>query len=116
MPLLVPGVGEEDVHAGQRAGRDHVTQHLDRVVADEPQVVEVLFLDAHQQGADARRMHLAGDEVALRQRRGDRRRALAHAEADLEDRRRLAAEQRRHVERLGAVGEQQARPELGQRA
>ena len=52
------------------------------------------------------------EEILLGHQRGDVRRGLAHAEADLQHRGRLAAEGRGEVQRLRAVGQQEARPEL----
>ena len=60
VPLLVPGSGKKTCTPASEPGAIMCSQHLDRVMAHEPQVVEVLLLDAHQQGADAGRMHLAG--------------------------------------------------------
>ena len=91
--LLVPGIGEVDVHAGQRARRHHLLQHLDRVVAQQAQVVQAPLADLAQQRAHAGLMHLDADEVEVGPRQRDLRRGLAHAEADLQHPRRGATEQ-----------------------
>ena len=116
MPLLVPRVGKEDVHAGERGRRDHPLQHLDRVMLDDAHVVQLRFADALQQRADAGLVHLDADEVVLRQRGGDRRGRIAHAEADLEHRRRVTAEQCGVVERLVAERQHETRSQFVERA
>ena len=82
--LLVPRVGEEDVHAVQAGGRDHVLQHLHGVVLDDAQVGQLLLADGLEQRAHAGFMHLAADEQRVGHQRRDVRRGVAHAEADLE--------------------------------
>jgi hypothetical protein len=84
VPLLRPGVGEEDMDARQRRRRDHPGQHFDRVVLDDAHIAEALLADASQQRTDAGRMYLDADEVAVGHRRGDLGRGLPHAESDLE--------------------------------
>ena len=102
--LLGPRVGEIDVHASQRTLGDHVAQHLDGVVLDDAQVGDAALVDQLAQAADARRVHLDAEEVFIGPGLGDHRRGLPHAEADLDDVWRLAAEHRVEVHRLGAVG------------
>jgi len=82
--LLRPGIGKEEVDRGERAIADHVLEHIERVVADDAQVGELLALDAIQQAADARAMHLDRHEIGFGVRLGDLERGLAHAGADLE--------------------------------
>ena len=59
-----------------------------------------LLADALEQRADAGLVHLAAQEVLLGHQRGDVRRGLAHAEADLQHGGRLAAESGGEVQRL----------------
>mmetsp|Transcript_9927 Transcript_9927/g.18983 ORF Transcript_9927/g.18983 Transcript_9927/m.18983 type:complete len:260 (-) Transcript_9927:403-1182(-) len=113
--LLVPGVGEEDVHTGQHARADHVAQHLDRVVLDDADVGDLLLVDELEQRADAGLMHLAADEVVVRQGLGDLGGGAAHAKADLQHQRRLAAEHLGRVEALRLVGQHELGAEFGQR-
>lgn len=103
VPLLAPRVGEEQMHAGERAVGDHVAHHLDGVVLHDAQVGEIALGDQLAQRAHARGVHLDAEEVVVRHRRGDLRRGLAHAEADLEDLRRLAAESHVQIERRDTV-------------
>ena len=71
-------------------------------------LAELLLADALEQRADAGLVHFAAQEVDLGHQRGDVRRGLAHAEADLQHGGRGAAEGGVEVQRLGAVGQQEA--------
>jgi hypothetical protein len=104
------------MHGGKRGRRNHLLQHLDRVVLDEAQVGELLLIDALQQRADAGLVDFDAEEVFVRPCRGDRRRRLAHAEADLDDERRVAAEDARCIERCCAERHDVARRQFTQRA
>jgi len=116
MALLRPRVGEEHVHAGERALRDHRLDDLDGIVPDHAQVRQRAVLDAVEQGPDARRVHLDREEARVGMRSRDRGRGLAHAAADLEHDRRIATERRREIERR--IGERNAvaRHQLVERA
>jgi hypothetical protein len=90
-------------------------QHLDGVVLQDAQIRQPRLLDALQQRADTGLVHLAGDEVDVRQCRSDLGRGVAHAEADLQHARRGAAEQRAPVGRAGLEGQHPFRRQLPQR-
>ena len=65
VPLFMPRVGEENVHTVQAGERQHVVDHLDRVVGDDADVVErVLGFQAlanpFEQRTHARLVHFAG--------------------------------------------------------
>jgi len=113
---LVPGIGEEDMHARQRARRDHLVQHLDRIVLDQAQVRELLLADLLEQAAHTGRMHFDADEILLRHALGDVRGGVAHAEADFKDDRRAAPEGLRKVERRLGVVDHELRPQFFERA
>ena len=82
--------------------RDHVTQHLHRVVLDDAHVGERLRIDQFQQIADAGGVHLDAEIIILWLRGSDGRRGFAHAETDFENFRRSAAEQVLQIQlRLG---------------
>ena len=115
MPLLRPGVREEDVDAGERPGADHVRDDVDRVVADHPQVGQARRLDPPQQAADARRVDLDAEEVLAGPRRSDRRRGFAHAAADLEHARGAAPEYAVEVDERRLVANPVARQQLVER-
>ena len=100
------------MHAGERARRDHLLQHVDGIVLDQAQVREAAFADLLEQRADAGRVHFDADEVGAGQRLRDRRGRVAHAEADLEHLRRVAAERGGEVERCGGIRQREARPEF----
>ena len=104
------------MHAGQRVRRNHVAQHLERIVMDHTKMGELLRVDAFQQCADAREEHLDAEEIDVGTARGDRRRRLAHAEADLEHRGRAPSEELRKVERLGRIRHAVARQQFVERA
>jgi len=50
------------VHSRERGRIDHVLKHIDRVVLDHADVVQVELTDALEQRADARRVNLDADE------------------------------------------------------
>ncbi len=103
---LVPGVGEEDVHAVQALFAQHVVEHLDRIVAEDADVFDAAFADQLEQGAHAGLVHLAADEVVLRAHLGDVGGGAAHAKADFHDQRGAAAKGGGHIQRLGLVVQQ----------
>lgn len=115
MALLGPRVGEIDVHAGQRIGGDHVAHHFHRVVLDDAQVLDAGILDPAQQRTHARVEHLHAQEVVARTRQRDLLGGLAHAEADLQHRRRLAAERGGRVQPARGVGQGPLAQQLLQR-
>lgn len=82
---LVPRVGKENVHASERCRRNHVAQHLNGVVLDQPEVVQLLFVDLLQQATYARRVYLDSQEIRAGHSGGDRGCGFAHAEADFKD-------------------------------
>src|SRR6266545_2738320 len=104
MALLRPGIWKENMHAVERGRGDHVAQHFDRVVLDDAHVLETQVGDALQQTPHARGMHFDSEIIVLRVLLGDVRRGLAHAEADLEDLGRRAAEHADEVKRGGGEG------------
>jgi len=93
MARLGPRVGKEEMNRREAVIGDHVLEDLERVVTDHAQVRQCLALDRIQQAADARPVHLDGEEIRFRMRLGDRERGFAHARADLENERRGAAEE-----------------------
>ena len=93
--LLRPRVRKEDVNAGERRGRDHRGDDLDGIVTDHAHVRETVGFDALQQAADAGAVHLDPQKVVARPRERDLGGGLAHAEPDLEDRRRAPSEDTR---------------------
>src|SRR5690606_32299921 len=101
--LLVPGVGEVDAHLIQRAGRDLLAQHLDRVMLVDTQVAQAGGRGGVEQPADAGAMHLDADEIARRLVLAGVQQLLAVAEADLDHARGLAAEHGVEITWLAAV-------------
>ena len=97
-----PGIGKEDMDAGERRRRDHVAQHFDRVVLNHAQVAQAAFGDLLAQAADARRMDFDAEVIVVGMRLRDLRGGLAHAEADFEDFRRAPAEDRSKASAPGA--------------
>jgi drug/metabolite transporter (DMT)-like permease len=112
---LVPWVREIDMHARQRAGRDHVAQHFHRIVLDHAQVGQAFFADQLEQAAHARGMHFHADEVLLRHQLGDVGGGAAHAETDFQDHWRLAAKGLFEVQRFLLVLDHELRAEIAQR-
>ena len=70
--LLGPRVREIQQHLVERAGRDALLQHFDRIAADCAHVAELEFLGAQHEVADPRPVHLEPQEIALRVRCGQR--------------------------------------------
>ena len=106
---LVPGIGEENMHAIQRLRADHVAQHFHGVVLDDADVADLLLIDQFEQIAHAGRMHLKRKVVVLGVCQGDRCGAVAHAETDFQHLRRSAPEGLIEIERLCFVGNAEAR-------
>jgi hypothetical protein len=100
------------MHPGEGVGGDHVLQHLDRIVLDDAQVAQALFADALEQGPHAGRVDLDAQEIGVTARRGNLRGGMPHAETDLDDQRRVAAEQADRIQRLGGIGHQVSGPQL----
>src|SRR5207302_8138741 len=100
MPLLRPGIGEEQMNRGERAVGNHAREHLQRVVPDDAYVGESVGGNALEQAADARTVYLDGDEIGLGGRPGDRRGGLAHSRADLQHQGCDATEKRTRIDRL----------------
>ena len=111
--LLVPRVREEHVDAIQRAFRNHVRQHFHRIVRADADVADLAFADQLEQRTHARLVHFHAQEIIVRTQLCDVGRGFAHAEADLEDALRAGAPEGSFpVERLGGVGELEARAEF----
>ena len=53
VPLFVPGIGKEDVHAVQRAGLQHVRHDFHGVVLNDADVGNLLLANALQKRAHA---------------------------------------------------------------
>ena len=92
MALFRPGVRKINVHACQGVRRDHVVQHFHRVVLDDAHVRQARLVDAFEHGADPGIEDFHAQEVVLRACLRDFFRRFAHAEADLQDGRRLPPE------------------------
>jgi hypothetical protein len=116
MALLGPRIREVDVDACQRLGRDHVRNDVDGVVLDHANVGQARRVDAVEQCADAGAMHFEGQEIAFGMCCGNGCRRLAHAEADLQDDGRTAAERSHDFESLRRVRDSQARQQHVERA
>ena len=65
VPALVPGIGEEDMDPVQALLAQHVVQDFHRVVAEDADVFDTAFADELEQGAHARFVHFAANEVVL---------------------------------------------------
>ncbi len=116
VPLFRPRIGKVDVQSVQAVRRDHVPQHLHRVMLHDAQIAELGGVDALQQRAHARRMHFHADEIRLGLCCGDLRRGVAHAEADFEHPRRGAAEYGGPIGDGVGIRHDPARPQFRQRA
>lgn len=102
--LLGPWIREVDMHTGQGVGGDHVAHHFHRVVLDDAQVLDVGVFNAAQQRAHAGVEHLHTQEIVIGPRQRDLLGGLAHAEADFQHRRRLAAEGNGGIQAARRIG------------
>ena len=110
---LVPGVGEEDMHAIQAARREHVVDHFHRVMRADADVLQPHLADALEQRAHTGGMHLAAQKVGVRQGLRNLRAGLAHAKADFQYQRCLhVGPQGAHIGYRGLVWQQKLRPQL----
>ena len=76
---------------------------------DHPQVGQLPLLHQLQQRAHARRVHIDGDEIHVRCRRGNFGRRIPHAKADLQHHGGTAAEHLRIVQRPRCKGQTEHR-------
>ena len=116
VPLLGPGVREQDEDLVHGAGWDLLLEHLDRVMADEAHVVQLPGLKRQHHAADAGAVHLDPEEVALRIRGGEVEQVVPIAEADLDRARGGTPEQRSGIEQRGREFHPVLGPQLLQRA
>ena len=116
VPLLRPGIGKKDVDAREGLHRNHLRNDLGRIVLDDAHVGDPALVDQLEQAAYARSVHLHGKEVVLGHRLRDGGCRLAHAEADLQDPRGLAAEDEIEIERRRREGNAETRQQRFARA
>ena len=103
MAGLAPGIGEVDVHAVEGVLGDHVAHDFNGVVADDAHIGEGHLVETLGKRADAGHEDLAAEEVDLGVGLRDGGGRLAHAAADFENERGVAAEGLVGVEKLGGV-------------
>jgi len=92
MALLGPWVREENVHAIQAGGGNHVLENFDRIVLDDANVFEFLFVDSLKQCANPGIEHFNAKKILFRHLFGNFGCGFTHAEADFQDDRRFASE------------------------
>src|SRR5690606_9897369 len=91
-------------------------EHFHGVMADDPDVPHVAFMEAQQQSPDAGPMNLYAEIVAFRVRGGEIEEVLARSEPDLHGARSAPAEDLVEIECPWLESETPARPELLERA
>src|SRR5712691_4764195 len=101
------------MHAVERGRGDHVAQHFDGVVLDDAHVLEMQLGDALQQTSHAGGMHFDAEIIVLGMLLRDCRGGLAHAEADLENLGRRAAEHAVQIKGDGGERDAVYRQEIG---
>ena len=99
------------MHARQRRGRNHVGDDFKRIMLDQTQIGQTLFVNLLEQAADARRMHFDTNEILFRHATGNLGRGLTHAKADFENRRRGTPERLIDIQQRLCVGNQELRSE-----
>ena len=97
MLLLRPGIGIEQIRAGETALRQHIEEipHIARMDADIRRAALAQLAEHHRDAVD---VGLAADEAVIREAPGHLDEMLAAAEADLEHHR-PAAEERGRIDR-----------------
>ena len=102
--LLGPRIRKEEMNPVERRLGQHLLEHEDRVVVDDPDVCKPARLDSRQKLPHARLVDLDAEEVHLGHRRGELGRRCAHPETDLEDDRPIGGRKKRAriYRRLGA--------------
>jgi len=101
MALFRPWIRKEKVDCGERTVRDHVLEHVQRIVADDSQIGEIFPFYRIQEAPDAWPMHFHGDEIGLGMSLRNLGGGFAHAGAYFQDERRGAAEDPRRVDLHG---------------
>ena len=103
MTSFAPWGWEVDVHASQRAVRNHVADDFDRVVANDAHIRERLFGQAFGECPDAGGKDFAAQKIHFRMCGRNGCCGFAHAAADFEHNRRFATEDGGKVKRGGRV-------------
>ena len=103
MALFVPRIGEKHMDASQALIGQHVRHHFHRIVTHHAQIGELVLINQFQQIAHARRMHINGNKVFLRQDLGYVRRGRAHAKANFKHFVIVAAKHRVQIDVFGLV-------------
>lgn len=112
MPRLVPGIGKENMDAVQRIFRDHVLEHFDSVVLDEPDIRQFLFTDQFQQTPYTGCVDFYADEIHFRPVFGDGCGGFTHPETDFKHRFCFSAEKFFIVECFLDEGKNKVRSEF----
>ena len=115
MALLVPGIGEKQLHCRQAAVGNHLRQHFDRVVIDQAQVRNPGFGDAVQAMTDAGPVDLDTQVILLRVAGGLFDQGFAVTETDFQDYRVIIAKGFDQVQRIRTVVDAVCRPVMLQR-
>lgn len=92
VPFLRPGIGKEQIHGVEGAVGKHPLDDVDGVAVDDANIRDARALDQCQQMTQSRLVHLDAEVVDLRECGRGRQQGFAVAEADIENARRLAAE------------------------
>ena len=104
MPRLGPRVGEEQPDTGQAGRTDQLGEHHRGIPADHPDIRQTVAIDESDELREARPVDLHREDIHVGFGRGHRGGRDAGSAADLEDRRRLPAEERLEVERAVGLG------------
>ena len=112
--FLVPRIGEIELQPVQGAVRNAQLEDVHGVVAVGAQIAQAALLNFQQQGADTGPVYLDADKVLVRLRFGHAGQGLAHAVADFQHPRRLAAKFRPWIQHALAAFQAIAGPQCVQ--
>lgn len=115
VPLLVPGIREEDLNPIQAARGYAAFQNLNRIFIENADIAKPAPFNLSKQVPHPGPMHLDTDKVSFRPPLGLRGKALAVPESDLDRYRRNAPEDRCEIDHRVARRNPEVRPEQIQR-
>ena len=101
----MPGVGKEQQYPGQAGRRQHVLQHLDSIVAHNPDVVELCFVDFGQQVAYTGAVDLDAKKIDIRLLASDFDQGFAVTKADFQPDRRVVPKNGGRVDAGVVIGD-----------
>lgn len=116
MAFFVPRVGKKNVDTCQTGGSDTVSQYLNGIVLDNPQIIQMSFTDLFKQGSNTGRVYLNAEKIMVRLLLGDVGSGLSHTKTDLDNARRFTAKHGIQSKRLALPRQDEVGAEFSQGA